>query len=65
MYENEEELGGIGGMNVNEWGWPTACTGITQVELTLPYHEGSDYFIETTHSVMGVMVPQQTTYEDP
>jgi hypothetical protein len=65
VYENEEFLGGKGGMNVNEWGWPTACAGITQVELTYPYHEGSDYFIETSHSVTSVQVPQQTTYEDP
>ena len=65
LLENEEYLGGVGGMNVNEWGWPTACSGITQVELTYPYHQGSDYFIETSHSVTNVQVPQQTTYEDP
>lgn len=65
VYENDELLGGQGGMNVNESGWPTACSGVTQVELTYPYHEGSDYFIETSHSVTSVQVPQQTTYEDP
>src|SRR6185503_11258591 len=65
VYEGEEYLGSQGRMNVNESGWPTACAGVAQVELTSPYHSGSDYFIETSHSVSNVQVPQQASYYDP
>jgi len=65
VYEGEEYLGSQGGMNVNESGWPTACAGIAQVELTYPYNSGSDYFIEASHSVSNVQVPQQANYYDP
>lgn len=65
LHENEEFVTGQGGMNVNELGWPTGCAGIIQVEVAYPYDEGSDYFIESSHSVTNVQVPQQNTYEDP
>ena len=63
--KDNEYLGSDGATNFNQSGWGNMCAGNAWVELVYPYDPNSTYFLETSHTISNVQVPQQTAYNDP